>query len=100
MTKSLRIGIAVFATLALFAGNADARRAHIHKTHKTIIRSTTATRPTVQYGPLLPPVQYYPLLPPEGPWSWSIDKGGPLHDCVHIAFPQCSPHGPDGPNDY
>jgi hypothetical protein len=27
-------------------------------------------------------------------------KGGPLHDCVHVTFPQCSAHeGFAGPND-
>jgi hypothetical protein len=25
-------------------------------------------------------------------------KGGPLHDCVHVTFPQCA-RGPDEPND-
>jgi hypothetical protein len=67
MTKSLLTGIAVFATLAVFAGNANA--------YRTIYTSRTAQSAS----------------------SWTA-KGGPLHDCVHVAFPQCSPHGGYGPN--
>jgi hypothetical protein len=26
--------------------------------------------------------------------SWTA-KGGPLHDCVHVAFPQCSRGDPE-----
>ena len=26
-------------------------------------------------------------------------KGGPLHDCVHVTFPQCGDRGFNGPND-
>jgi hypothetical protein len=35
MTKLLLTGIAICTTLAVFAGNADAYKAHAHKTHKT-----------------------------------------------------------------
>jgi hypothetical protein len=67
MTKSLLTGIAVCATLAVFAGNANAYRATYTRTAQSA-SSLTA-------------------------------KGGPIHDCVHVAFPQCSPHGGNGPND-
>jgi len=68
MTKSLLTGIAVCAALAVFAGNANAHKAHTYATR------TVST------------------------WSSLMAKGGPLHDCVHVTFPQCSPHGPDQPN--
>jgi hypothetical protein len=68
MTKSVLTGIAVCAALAVFSGNAIAHTTPIH---------TTRT-------------------------AWSLAsltvRGGPLHDCVHVAFPQCSPHGPGQPN--
>jgi hypothetical protein len=67
MTKSVLTGIAVCATLALFAGNASAYRAI----------NTTSSAQTE---------------------SALTAKGGPLHDCVHVAFPQCS-RGDNGPND-
>jgi hypothetical protein len=67
MTKSLRAGMAVCAALAAFAGNAYAYKAPIH-----------TTRPAQFMSPL-------------------TAKGGPLHDCVHIPFPQCS-KGFDEPN--
>jgi hypothetical protein len=35
MMKSLLTGIAICTTLAVFAGNANAYKAHAHKTHKT-----------------------------------------------------------------
>ncbi len=41
MTKSLLTGIAICTTLAVFAGNANAYKAHAHKTHKTTTISTT-----------------------------------------------------------
>ena len=100
MTKSLLTGIAVCAALAILAGNANARRAHVHKIHRATIPSTVSNPPIVRYYPLPPPVQYYPPPPPAGAWSWGMGTVGPLHDCVHIAFPQCSPHGADGPNDF
>ena len=68
MTKSLLTGIAVCAALAVFAGNANAHKAPIHTT-----RTAQST-------------------------SSLTAKGGPLHDCVHVTFPQCS-RGPDEPND-
>jgi hypothetical protein len=52
MTKSLLTGIAICTTLAIFAGNANAYKAHTHKTqktHKTTTTSTTGTR--VNTGP-------------------------------------------------
>jgi hypothetical protein len=68
MTKSLLTGIAVCAALAVFAGNAYAYRAPIHTT-----RTAQST-------------------------SSLTAKGGPLHDCVHVTFPQCSREG-GAPND-
>jgi len=71
MTKTLLTGMAVCLPLALFAGNANAYTMHAKHTNTT---RTTST------------------------WSSLMAKGGPLHDCVHVTFPQCSPHGPDQPN--
>jgi hypothetical protein len=68
MTKSLLTGIAVCAALAVFAGNANAYRAPIHTTRTAQSMSSLTA------------------------------KGGPLHDCVHVTFPQCGPHEPE-PND-
>jgi hypothetical protein len=48
MTKSLLTGIAICTTLAVFAGNANAYKAHARKTHKTT--TTSATR--IQSGTL------------------------------------------------
>jgi hypothetical protein len=67
MTKSLLSGIAVCAALAAFAGNAYAYRAPTYTTG-TSLDMRSLTAP-----------------------------GGPLHDCVHVTFPQCSPHGPNQP---
>jgi hypothetical protein len=39
MSKSLLTGIAICTTLALFVGNADAYKAHAHKTHKATTTS-------------------------------------------------------------
>jgi hypothetical protein len=72
MTKSLLTGMAVCAALAILAGGADARKAQ-----KAPIR-TTGTAPSI---------------------SSLTAKGGPLHDCVHVTFPQCSGRGQTGPND-
>ena len=44
MTKSLITGIAICTTLAVFAGNAKAYKAHAHRTHKTTTSSTTGTQ--------------------------------------------------------
>jgi hypothetical protein len=68
MTKSVLTGIAVCAALAAFSGNANAYTTSTH-TSRTL-RSLSSLTP----------------------------RGGRLHDCVHVAFPQCSPHGPDQPN--
>ena len=43
MTKSALTGIATCTALAVFAGNADAYKAHAHKTYKTTTVSTTGT---------------------------------------------------------
>ena len=71
MMKSLLTGMAIFAALAVFAGSANAyvKKSRIH----------TAMAASSQ--------------------SWLRAKGGPLHDCVHVIFPQCSSHEFDGPND-
>jgi hypothetical protein len=69
MTKSLLTGMAVFTALALFVGNADAYKASTHR-----IRATSSL-------------------------SSLTAKGGPLHDCVHVTFPQCDGHEYGGPND-
>ncbi len=70
--KPLLTGVAVCAALAIFAGHADAHKAPVHKSrHARIHASFTAL----------------------------TAKGGPLHDCVHVTFPQCDSHGPDQPND-
>ena len=44
MSKSLLTGIAICTTLAVFAGNANAYKAHAHKTYKTTTTSTTGTQ--------------------------------------------------------
>jgi hypothetical protein len=70
MAKSLLTGMAVCAALAVFVGNADAykNKASVHKAWTARTLSSLAAR------------------------------GGPLHDCVHITFPQCS-KGYGEPND-
>jgi hypothetical protein len=70
MMKSLLTVMAVFAALAVFAGNANAYKykAPIHKT-RTVQTLSSLTA-----------------------------KGGPLHDCVHVTFPQCD-KGYGEPND-
>jgi hypothetical protein len=76
MTKSLLTGMAVCTALAIFAGNADAhvRKATVHKV----------------------PVYAKKIAP--ATLSSLTAKGGPLHDCVHVLFPQCS-RGYGEPND-
>jgi hypothetical protein len=69
MTRSLLTGMAVCAALAVFAGNANAYKAPVHPAR--------TAQPTM---------------------SSLTAKGGPLHDCVHVAFPQCS-KGYGEPND-
>ena len=78
MTKSLLTGMAVCAALAIFAGNADAhvRKAHVHKV----------------------PVYAKQVTPATLDMSLLTAKGGPLHDCVHVQFPQCD-KGYGEPND-
>jgi hypothetical protein len=76
MTRSVLAGMAVFGALAVGVGNGDA---HVHKSHvhKPPVH-LTMTAPTL------------PSL---------TAKGGPLHDCVHVTFPQCGDRGFNGPND-
>jgi hypothetical protein len=78
-------GMAVCTALAVFAGNADA---HVNKTR---VHTTKMAR---GMAPL-----------PDGGSGWTTSrlsalraKGGPLHDCVHVLFPQCS-RGYGEPND-
>jgi hypothetical protein len=71
MTKSLLTGMAALAALAVLAGSANA---HVKKSR--IHAAMTAS-----------------------PQSWLTVKGGPLHDCVHVTFPQCNSHEFGGPND-
>jgi hypothetical protein len=71
MTKSVVTGIVVCAALAICAGNADA---YVHKSQTQMARKALT------------------------PLSLTA-KGGPLHDCVHVTFPQCGDKGFDGPND-
>jgi hypothetical protein len=75
MAKSVLTRMAVCAALMAFAGNASA---HIHKSRHHMTVHMTKTAPTLA------------LL---------TSKGGPLHDCVHVPFPQCDTHGSDQPND-
>jgi hypothetical protein len=80
MTKSLLTGMAVLAILAVFAGNADAyiKRASIH-TRKVAPALASLSLSSTSLAALRA-------------------KGGPLHDCVHVLFPQCS-RGYGEPND-
>jgi hypothetical protein len=68
MPKLVGTGMAVYAVPALWAGNANA---HVHKSpvHKSYVQATALTL------------------------SSSSVKGGPLHDCVHVIFPQCGDGG-------
>jgi hypothetical protein len=70
--------IATFAlaALAVSAGNANAyvNKSRIHKAYGHVNKSPIQAATTVR------PEQFAPLTA----------KGGPLHDCVHVAFPQCS----------
>lgn len=86
MTKSLLAGMAVCAVLAVFSGTTSAhvQRAHVHK---------PIYRPHAQALSSLPVYRPYGQT-----WSSSRAKGGPLHDCVHITFPQCD-SGYGKPND-
>jgi hypothetical protein len=68
MAKSVVTVMIVCATLAVCAGNADA---HVHKSHVTRTASTLTSLTA---------------------------KGGPLHDCVHVTFPQCDDRGFNRPN--
>jgi hypothetical protein len=74
MTKSIVPGLAVCVALAVGAGNADA---HVHKSHmyKPHVHMTAQTLSSL------------------------MARGGPLHDCVHVTFPQCGDRGSNGPND-
>jgi hypothetical protein len=73
MTKSLLTGIAVCAALA-FAGSAYAFTNHT--AHKHPIRIAEK-----EYGR-----QGYPT-------QFRIPAHPLVFDCVHVMFPQCSPHG-------
>jgi hypothetical protein len=84
MAKSLLTGMAAVVALAAFAGNADAyvKRAPV-------------------YAKKIAPTRSLPLSSlPLSSLSMSAlrAKGGPLHDCVHVLFPQCS-RGYGEPND-
>jgi hypothetical protein len=76
-------GMAVCAALAVFAGNADAHvsKKRIHAPKMALGLSSLPARDGIA-----------PRL------SSLTAKGGPLHDCVHVTFPQCS-RGYDEPND-
>jgi hypothetical protein len=51
MTRSLLTGVAICTTLTVFAGNANAYKAHAHKTHKTMSTWTTGTQRGIRpYG--------------------------------------------------
>ena len=81
MTKSLLTGMAACVSLALFAGNADA---YARKPH----------------GPAYAYVNRSPIYVAQLRWESLRAKGGPLHDCVHVVFPQCNGHDFGGePND-
>jgi hypothetical protein len=70
--------IATFAlaALAVSAGNTNAyvNKPRIHKAYGHVNKSPIQTATTVR------PEQFATLT----------DKVRPLHDCVHVAFPQCS----------
>lgn len=68
------IAMLALAPLGVYAGNANAYidKSRIHKTHGY----GSKWRPT-------PAVRHEQLAP-------LTAKGGPLRDCVHVAFPQCS----------
>jgi hypothetical protein len=65
MAKSVVMGMAVCAALAVCAGNANANahKLHVHVTRTALTLSSLTA------------------------------KGGPLHDCVHVTFPQCGDGG-------
>jgi hypothetical protein len=75
MTKSLT-GIAVCVALA---GGAESANAHMHRSHV--------------YNSHAQMTMLAPTL------TSLTAKGGPLHDCVHVTFPQCGDRGFNGPND-
>jgi hypothetical protein len=82
MTKSLRTGIVACVALAAFAGNASAyMRKPIYRPRAEALTSPEVYRP-----------QQLSLAALRA-------KGNPLHDCVHITFPQCDGHEFGGPND-
>ena len=80
MTKSLLAGMAVLAVLAVSAGDANAyvKRASIY---------------TKRVAPALASLSLSSRS-----MAALRAKGGPLHDCVHVLFPQCS-RGYGEPND-
>jgi hypothetical protein len=81
MKKSLVTGIAACAALAVFAGNASAYgRKPIYRPRAQAVSSA----------------EVYRLQAPTR--AALTAKGGLLHDCVHITFPQCG-RGYGEPND-
>ena len=74
----VKILIATFAlaTLAVSGGhaNADVNKPRMHKAYGYRNKSPIQTATTVRH---------------EQAGSLT-DRGGPLHDCVHVTFPQCS----------
>jgi hypothetical protein len=71
----VKILIFALAVLAISAGNAYAyvNKSRIHKVHGHVNKPPIRTATTVR------PEHFVPLTA----------KGGRLHDCVHVAFPQC-----------
>jgi hypothetical protein len=82
MTKSSIAGMVGCVALAVFAGNASAYvRKPIYRPHAQALSSPELYRPQ------------------ERTLAALSAKGGPLHDCVHVTFPQCDGHEFGGPND-
>jgi hypothetical protein len=87
MTKSLVTGMAVCAALAVFVGSAGAHaRKHVYAPRAQAVSASE------NHGPGAPPLSSLPI-------SALSAKGGPLHDCVHVVFPQCG-RGYGEPNDW
>jgi hypothetical protein len=81
MTKSLLTGIAVCSALALFAGDANAYARKAYARAYAYVNQPTS----------------HMAMPT---WTALRGRGGPLHDCVHVTFPQCDTHSFGGePND-
>ncbi len=81
MMKSLLTGMAVYTVLAVSAGNVSAHvRKPVYRPHAQALPSMMVYRPYARS------------------WAALRAKGGPLHDCVHVTFPQCD-RGYGEPND-